>query len=109
MQGQAGAAWKLLCVMASSVACWNYTNGWRARVALAPEWLNALRYAATIESIGCLTGIEGSKLTYCEVERLPSNMEIIFHAFGDIQFTENHLKQLHRGHLHRSQKELADQ
>jgi Fic family protein len=32
-------------------------------------------------------------------------MEMIFHAFDDIQMTENHLKQLHRDLLHYSQKD----
>jgi Fic family protein len=102
-----------------------FKGAWRALRTLAPERLNALRHVATIESIGSSTRIEGSKLTDREVEKLLSKLEIkkfdsrdeqevagyaetmemIFHAFDDIQMTENHLKQLHRDLLHYSQKD----
>ena len=102
-----------------------FKGAWRALRTLAPERLNALRHVATIESIGSSTRIEGSKLTDREVEKLLSKLEIkkfdsrdeqevagyaetmemIFHAFDDIQMTENHLKQLHRELLHYSQKD----
>lgn len=102
-----------------------FKGAWRALRTLAPERLNALRHVATIESIGSSTRIEGSKLTDREVEKLLSKLEIkkfdsrdeqevagyaetmemIFHAFDDIQMTENHLKQLHRDLLHYSPKD----
>jgi Fic family protein len=102
-----------------------FKGAWRALRTLAPERLNALRHVATIESIGSSTRIEGSKLTDREVEKLlykleikkfdsrdeqevagyAETMEMIFHAFDDIQMTENHLKQLHRDLLHYSQKD----
>jgi Fic family protein len=102
-----------------------FKGAWRALRTLAPERLNALRHVATIESIGSSTRIEGSKLTDREVEKLLSKLEIkkfdsrdeqevagyaetmemIFHAFDDIQMTENHLKQLHRDLLHYRQKD----
>jgi Fic family protein len=89
-----------------------FKGAWRALGTLAPERLNALQHVATIESIGSSTRIEGSKLTDREVEKLLSKlevkkfdsrdeqevagyaetMEMIFHAFDDIQLTENHLK-----------------
>jgi Fic family protein len=47
-----------------------FKGAWRALGTLAPQRLNALRYVATIESIGSSTRIEGSKLTDREVERL---------------------------------------
>ncbi len=92
---------------------------------LAPERLSALRRVATIESIGSSTRIEGSKPTDREVERLLSNlaikkfdsqdeqevagyaerMELIFRAWEDIPFTENHVKQLHQVLLQHSQKD----
>ena len=73
-----------------------------------------MRRVATIESIGSATRIEGSKLTDLEVEQLLANLEIkrfetrdeqevagyaevmdvVFSAWQDISFTENHIKQL---------------
>lgn len=102
-----------------------FKGAWRALGTIAPERLNALRYVATIESIGSSTRIEGSKLTDREVETLLSKLEIkkfdsrdeqevagyaetmemIFHAFDDIPITENHLKQLHRDLLRYSNKD----
>ncbi len=102
-----------------------FKGAWRALGTLAPERLKALRHVATIESIGSSTRIEGSKLTDREVERLLANLEIqrfssrdeqevagyaevmetIFHAWGEIPITENHIKQLHRDLLRHSDKD----
>ena len=80
---------------------------------------------ATIESIGSSTRIEGSKLTDREVERLLSNlaiqsfqtrdeqevagyaelMDLVFNAWPDIPFNENHVKQLHQILLRHSEKD----
>ncbi len=97
----------------------------RAWNACSRERLNALRQAATIESIGSSTRIEGSQLTDREVEMLLSKldikkfdssdeeevagyaetMEMIFYGFNDIPITENHIKQLHRDLLRYSLKD----
>ncbi|MCE7934272.1 MAG: Fic family protein [Chlorobi bacterium CHB2] len=102
-----------------------FKGAWRAIGTLAPERLKALRFVATVESIGSSTRIEGGKLTDREVEMLLRNlkvgrfgnrdeqevagyaetMETIFHAWGDIPITENHLKQLHRDLLRHSDKD----
>lgn len=102
-----------------------FKGAWRALGTLAPERLSALRRVATIESIGSSTRIEGSKLTDREVERLLSNfaikkfdsrdeqevagyaelMDLIFRAWEDIPFTENHIKQLHQILLQYSEKD----
>jgi len=102
-----------------------FKGAWRALSALAPDRLSALRRAATIESIGSSTRIEGSKLSEREVERLLSNLEIksfarrneqevagyaepidpVFSSWQDIPFTENHLKQLHQILLRYSEKD----
>lgn len=102
-----------------------FKGAWRALGTLAPERLSALRRVATIESIGTSTRIEGSKLTDREVERLLSNlaikkfdsrdeqevagyaelMDLIFRAWEDIPFTENHIKQLHQILLQYSEKD----
>lgn len=102
-----------------------FKGAWRALGTLAPERLKALRHVATIESIGSSTRIEGSKLTDRDVERLLANLEIqkfstrdeqevagyaqvmetVFQAWGDIPFTENHIKQLHRDLLRHSDKD----
>ncbi|WP_321860077.1 Fic family protein [Burkholderia cenocepacia] len=93
-----------------------FKGAWRALGTLAPDRLSALRRVATIESIGSSTRIEGSKLNDREVERLLSNlaikqfetrdeqevagyaelMDLMFRAWEDIPFNENHLKQLHQ-------------
>ncbi len=92
---------------------------------LAPDRLSVLWHVATIESIGSSTRIEGSKLTDCEVERLLSNlaikkfethdeqevaeyaelMDLMFRAWEDIPFNENHVKQFHQILLQYSQKD----
>ena len=102
-----------------------FKGAWRALGTLAPERLSALRRVATIESIGSSTRIEGSKLTDREVERLLSNlaiqsfdtrdeqevagyaelMELVFSAWQDIPFNENHIKQLHQILLRYSEKD----
>jgi Fic family protein len=102
-----------------------FKGAWRALGTLAPDRLSALRRVATIESIGSSTRIEGSKLSDREVERLLSNlaiqkfdsrdeqevagyaelMDLIFRAWEDIPFNENHLKQLHQILLGHSQKD----
>ncbi|MCL2523320.1 MAG: Fic family protein [Betaproteobacteria bacterium] len=102
-----------------------FKGAWRALGTLAPDRLSALRRVATIESIGSSTRIEGSRLSDREVERLLSNlaikkfetrdeqevagyaelMELMFRAWEDIPFNENHVKQFHQILLHYSQKD----
>ena len=102
-----------------------FKGAWRALGTLAPDRLSALRRVATIESIGSSTRIEGSKLTDREVERLLSNlaiqtfetrdeqevagyaelMDLVFSAWRDIPFNENHVKQLHQILLRHSEKD----
>jgi Fic family protein len=102
-----------------------FKGAWRALGALAPERLSALRRVATIESIGSSTRIEGSKLSDREVERLLSNlaiqsfktrdeqevagyaelMDLVFSAWQDIPFNENHIKQLHQVLVRHSEKD----
>nr|WP_315204019.1 Fic family protein [uncultured Albidiferax sp.] len=102
-----------------------FKGAWRALGTLAPERLLALRRVATIESIGSSTRIEGSKLTDREVEKLLSNlaiqsfdtrdeqevagyaelMDLVFSAWRDIPFNENHVKQLHQILLRHSEKD----
>jgi len=102
-----------------------FKGAWRALGTLAPERLSALRRVATIESIGSSTRIEGSKLTDREVERLLSKlaiqtfetrdeqevagyaelMDLVFSAWQDIPFNENHIKQLHQVLLRHSEKD----
>ena len=102
-----------------------FKGAWRALGTLAPDRLSALRRIATIESIGSSTRIEGSKLSDREVEQLLSNlkiksfatrdeqevagyselMDLVFSAWQDIPFTENHIKQLHKTLLRHSEKD----
>jgi len=102
-----------------------FKGAWRALGTLAPDRLSALRRVATIESIGSSTRIEGSKLTDREVERLLSQLAIkkfetrdeqevagyaelmglMFRAWEDIPFNENHVRQLHQILLQYSQKD----
>ncbi|MEQ6340552.1 MAG: DUF977 family protein [Gammaproteobacteria bacterium] len=102
-----------------------FKGAWRALGTLAPDRLLALRWVATIESIGSSTRIEGSKLSDREVEQLLSNLEIksfatrdeqevasyadlmdlVFSSWQDIPFTENHIKQLHQILLRYSEKD----
>ncbi|MDG0023340.1 Fic family protein [Trinickia sp. Y13] len=102
-----------------------FKGAWRALGTLAPDRLSALRRVATIESIGSSTRIEGSKLNDRDVGRLLSNiaikqfetrdeqevagyaesMDLMFRAWEDIPFNENHIKQLHQILLQYSQKD----
>ena len=102
-----------------------FKGAWRALGTLAPDRLSALRRVATIESIGSSTRIEGSKLSDREVEQLLSNlaiqsfetrdeqevagyaelMDLVFSAWRDIPFNENHVKQLHQILLRHSEKD----
>ncbi len=102
-----------------------FKGAWRALGTLAPDRLSALRRVATIESIGSSTRIEGSKLSDREVEKLLSHleiksfetrdeqevagyaelMELVFSAWQDIPFNENHIKQLHQTLLRHSEKD----
>ncbi len=102
-----------------------FKGAWRALGSLAPERLSALRRVATIESIGSSTRIEGSRLTDGQVEQLLSNlsiqsfatrdeqevagyaqvMDLIYSAWPDIHFNENHIQQLHRDLLQHSSKD----
>jgi len=102
-----------------------FKGAWRTMGSLAPDRLSALRKVATIESIGSSTRIEGNRLTDREVEWLLDRldiqrfdtqdeqevagyaevMELIFRAWQDIPFSENHIKQLHRSVLQHSDKD----
>lgn len=102
-----------------------FKGAWRALGTLAPERLTALRRVATIESIGSSTRIEGSRLSDREVERLLSNlamqafdtrdeqevagyasvMDLVFAAWQDIPFNDNHVQQLHQVLLQHSHKD----
>lgn len=102
-----------------------FKGAWRALGQLAPEQLSTLKKVATIESIGSSTRIEGSKLTDQEVEILLSNLEIqkfetrdqqevagyssamnlIFHRYSEISFSENYIQQLHAILLEHSEKD----
>src|SRR5512135_1595577 len=93
-----------------------FKGAWRALGTLAPDRLSALRRVATIESIGSSTRIEGSKLSDREVEQLLATlqiqtfatrdeqevagyaelMDLVFSAWQDMPFTENHIRQLHQ-------------
>ncbi len=102
-----------------------FKGAWRALGTLAPDRLSALRRVATIESIGSSARIEGSRLSDRDVERLLTNleinafdtrdeqevagyaevMELVFSAWQEIAFTENHIRQLHRDLLAHSEKD----
>lgn len=102
-----------------------FKGAWRAIGRIAPDRLSRLRRAATIESIGSSTRIEGARLSNREVEELLSNidirsfatrdeqgvagyaevMETVFTGWEAIALTENHLKQLHRDLLRYSDKD----
>lgn len=102
-----------------------FKGAWGVLGTLAPDRLSALRRVATIESIGSSTRIEGSRLTDREVERLLSNlaikkfesrdeqeiagyaelMELMFRAWEDMPFNENHISQFHQILLQYSQKD----
>ena len=102
-----------------------FKGAWKALGSLAPERLLALRWVATIESIGSSTRIEGSKLSDSAVEKLLANlsirsfatrdeqevagyaetMEQIFQSWEHIPLTENYIRQLHRDVLRYSDKD----
>lgn len=102
-----------------------FKGAWQLFGRLAPERLNALKTAATIESVGSSTRIEGAKLSDREVEALLMRIEThtfksrdeqevagyafvceqIFSAFESIPLTENTIKQLHQGLLQYSEKD----
>ncbi|MDY0225508.1 MAG: Fic family protein [Desulfomicrobium apsheronum] len=102
-----------------------FKGAWKALGSLAPERLLALRWVATIESIGSSTRIEGSKLSDSAVEKLLANlsirsfatrdeqevagyaetMEQIFQSWEHIPLTENYIRQLHRDVLRHSDKD----
>ncbi len=102
-----------------------FKGAWRALGKIAPDRLNQLRKVATIESVGSSTRIEGVKLSDREVEALLSRletksftsrdeeevagyaavMEVIYHGYETIPFTENYLKQLHSILLQYSSKD----
>jgi len=102
-----------------------FKGAWCALGTLAPDRLSALRRVATIESIGSSTRIEGSKLSDRDVEKLLSNlaiqsfetrdeqevagyaelMDLVFSAWRDIPFNENHVRQLHQILLRHSEKD----
>lgn len=102
-----------------------FKGAWRVLGRMAPDRLTNLKRVATIESIGSSTRIEGARLTDREVEKLLSNveiksfatrdeqevagyaddMEMVFSNWEAINFTENHIKQLHRDLLKHSVKD----
>jgi Fic family protein len=102
-----------------------FKGAWRAQSSLTPERLSALQRVTAIESIGSSTRIEGSKLSNPEVERLlfgpvvesfdtrdaqevggyAEAMELVFQSWREITLTTNHVKQLHRDLLKRSEKD----
>lgn len=102
-----------------------FKGAWKALGSLAPERLCALRWVATIESIGSSTRIEGSKLSDSAVEKLLANLSIrsfatrdeqevagyaetieqVFQSWEHIPLTENYIRQLHRDVLRHSDKD----
>jgi Fic family protein len=104
-----------------------FKGKWEVLSSLSPERLSALQSVATIESVGSSTRIEGVKLTDREVETLLTNlktysfksrdeeevagyaevMKIIFESWQELDFTENHIKQLHSILLKFSTKDVS--
>jgi Fic family protein len=102
-----------------------FKGRWQALKNLAPDRLTALRRAATVESIGSSTRIEGAKLSNHQVGQLLASlakgpfktrdeqevagyarvMEIIFEAWQTIPITENYIQQLHGELLAYSEKD----
>ena len=102
-----------------------FKGQWQALKTLSPERLQQLRKVATIESVGSSTRIEGAKLSDAEVEKLLSNlgktsfktrdeqevagyaeaMDLVFQAYDDLHFNENHIRQLHQTLLRHSAKD----
>ena len=93
-----------------------FKGAWTALGRFAPERLDSLRRVATIESVGSSTRIEGAKLTNRQIDQLLSKIDItsfasrdeqevagyaaavetVFEHSGQIDLTENHIKQLHQ-------------
>lgn len=102
-----------------------FKGSWKSLTTVAPERLTSLRRAATIESVGSSTRIEGAKLSDREVEELLGRldrtsftnrdeqevlgyaeaMDLVFEGHASILLTENHLKQLHQQLLRYSTKD----
>lgn len=102
-----------------------FKGAWAALGRIAPDRLNALRWVATIESIGSSTRIEGARLSDSEVEALLAGLDVKTFAsrdeeevagyaetietayahWRDLTLTENHIKQLHRDLLQYSSKD----
>ncbi len=102
-----------------------FKGSWTATKLIAPERLATLKHVATIESIGSSTRIEGVKLTDTEVEKLLQGiklhhfksrdeeevagyadlMNLIFESWGEINLTENNIKQFHGVLLKYSKKD----
>lgn len=102
-----------------------FKGAWRSFGLLAPDRLQALKFIATIESIGSSTRIEGSKLSDLEVEQLLKQVNIrdfnnrdkqevagysevmntVLNSWQEIPITENYIKQLHRDLLRYSDKD----
>ncbi len=104
-----------------------FKGRWEALQTLSPDRLQSLRRVATIESIGSSTRIEGSRLSDAQVETLLATiairafetrdeqevagyaeaMDLVFEAYSDLRFTENHIRQLHQILLRHSDKDVA--
>jgi Fic family protein len=102
-----------------------FKGQWSVLKMLSPEALSQLRRAATIESIGSSTRIEGAKLSDKEVAALLSNlklesfrnrdeeevagygeaMNLVFDSWDSMELTENSIRQLHRVLLQYSRKD----
>ncbi len=99
---------------------------WEALKGLSPDRLGALRKAATIESVGPSTRIEGSKLSDAEVEDLLTRaisprsfrtrdeqevaghaeaVDLVFEFYAGLRLTENHIRQLHQILLRHNDKD----
>jgi Fic family protein len=103
----------------------DFKGRWQALQRIAPDRLTSLRRAATCESIGSSTRIEGATMSDAEVLELLEGleirsfttrseqevagyaraMELVFDAWPDLALTENHLKQLHGTLLRFSEKD----
>jgi Fic family protein len=92
-----------------------FKGKWRRFKEIQAERLASLRQAATIESAGSSTRIEGAELSDAEVAQVLGGLhidsfrsrdeaevrgygellELIFESYAEIPLTENHIKQLH--------------
>ncbi len=102
-----------------------FKGNWLALKTMSPQRLQQLRKVVTIESVGSSTRIEGATLSDAQVETLLFNltstafntrdeqevagyaeaMDLVFHAYEDLQITENHICQLHQQLLRHSNKD----